>query len=148
MLFFVLTFALLGAASYVVGVSVGSLLGALSPRYRLGDYWLCATWLGLLTLGNALLALALLTPLTPLCGAALTLALCLPALANGGCRLRWSELRQAARERPSELLAIALLVVSVGAFFNRPSYVIDAGVYHIGSIEWLSRTAWCRGWHC
>ncbi|OYT69780.1 MAG: hypothetical protein CFK52_12960 [Chloracidobacterium sp. CP2_5A] len=139
MLFFLFAFTLLGAISYAAGVSVGYLFRALPLGYRLGDYWLAATWLGLLTLGNALLALSLLVPLTPLNGALLALVLCLPALTIGKRRLRWPALRQALWKRKSWLMAGGLIAVAVGAFLNRPSFVVDAGAYHIGSVEWLSR---------
>ncbi len=138
MLFFAFAFGLLALTSYLVGVSVGYVSRALSPAYRLGDYWLAAIWIGLLTLGNALLALSLLMPLTPLSGALLALVLCLPALTRGRAYLRWTETWHVLRRQPSWLVALAAIAVSNGAFFNRPSFIIDAGVYHIGSIEWLS----------
>ena len=138
MLFFAFAFGLLALTSYLVGVSVGYVSRALSPAYRLGDYWLAAIWIGLLTLGNALLALSLLMPLTPLSGALLALVLCLPALTTGRVHLRWLEIYQRLRRQPAWIVALAAIAVSNGAFFNRPSFIIDAGVYHIGSIEWLS----------
>ncbi len=138
MLFFAFAFGLLALTSYLVGVSVGYVSRALSLTHRLGDYWLAATWIGLLTLGNALLGLSLLMPLTPLSGALLALMLCLPALTRGRAYLRWTEIWLRLRQQPSWLVALAAIAVSNGAFFNRPSFIIDAGVYHIGSIEWLA----------
>jgi hypothetical protein len=46
MLFFAFAFGLLALTSYLVGVSVGYVSRALSPAYRLGDYWLVPPGLG------------------------------------------------------------------------------------------------------
>ncbi|MFQ3581507.1 MAG: hypothetical protein SNJ49_06355 [Chloracidobacterium sp.] len=140
MLFLVLAWFLLGVVSYTVGVSVLHWFQALRTQHRLGDYWLAATWLGLLTLANALLGLSLVTPLTPLSGGLLALALSLPALTTGRADLRLPALRAALLGRAAHWPALAgLLAVATGALLNRPIFIIDAGAYHIGSIEWLTQ---------
>lgn len=139
MLFFTSAFGLLAVTAYLIGVSMGYVSRALSLTHRLGDYWLAVTWVGLLTLGNALLGLSLLVPLTPLSGLLLALGLCLPALTTGRRHLRWREMWQRLRQEPSWLVAGVAVALGGGAFFNRPSFIIDAGVYHIGSIEWLAQ---------
>jgi hypothetical protein len=103
---------------------------------RAGDRLVLSLWLGLVILAQALLAVSLFAPLTPLCGAALAAVVSALALLSRGVRAEAARLK--ALLSPRLLLGLLALAAGVAAFASQPVTYYDTGLYHFQSIRWLA----------
>ena len=135
MLYFIVVWTFILFISLVIGL--GSLRG-LDRRLwlRLGDRTILALWIGLTLVANGLLAIALFLPLSPAVGIG-------AMLAGAGLSLAWSATRHDLRSvgfalAKTGLWWVGVLVVLIAAFTSRQVVWYDTGLYHFGSIRWLT----------
>jgi hypothetical protein len=135
MLFLVGAWLVLAAVCIPVGIAILRWTGA-SVFDRAGDRLVLSTWLGLLTLGSVLLAVALLFALSPLVGAVVGGGMAAAALASSAVRDELLSLL--ALLRPRLLLGLLALAVGVAVATTQPVIWFDTGLYHESAIRWLS----------
>ncbi len=122
--------------AFVLGAAVLDWL-QLNTLPRLGDRLILATWVGTITLSCALLAVALLMPLTPLVGAIVTGLLLAIALSwsDAGVRLKF-----VIAKLPWKWTTVFLgMMGAIAAFYTRPVIFTDFGLYHYQVMQWLSK---------
>jgi hypothetical protein len=124
-----------------IAVTIGAgLLAALGVAFddlgELGDHAVLAVWSGLGLLGALLLLASLVVPLGPGVVVLVAAVLAAAALALGPVRSCWARL---ARVGPTVLVIGGGVVLVAAGLFTRPVTLFDAGAYHLGIIEWLSR---------
>ncbi|MBE9041451.1 hypothetical protein IQ235_11730, partial [Oscillatoriales cyanobacterium LEGE 11467] len=102
----------------------------------IGDRFIASTWLGLVILCVALLAVSFVVPLSLSVGllgfavlttSALTLRRVRVAMAIACCSLTLGSISLS-----------ALLTISIAALMSQQIWWFDTGLYHLGSIQWLS----------
>jgi hypothetical protein len=104
---------------------------------RRGDRFITAVWLGMLALSLSLLAVSLVVPLSPLVGAAIAIALVALSL---GSRQARSEIFNFRSLLCAKLITGFLAVeIIVAALTTQQINWFDTGLYHLGSIQWLSQ---------
>jgi hypothetical protein len=135
MLYLLGSWLLLIAASLPLGLAVLRWTAA-NAFDRAGDRLVLSIWLGVIVLGTALLALSLVFALTPLVGVILASVAVAAPLAAQGVREELRSLATAADPR----MVIAFLAVAAGVavFASQPVVWTDTGLYHVGTIRWLS----------
>lgn len=136
MLFFVGAWLPLLLACWLCGAAVLERAAGAEAFGRAGDRLVLSLWLGLVVLAQALLAVSLFAPLTPLCGAAVAAALSAPALLSRGVRAEAARLK--ARLRPRLFLGLLALAAGVASFASQPVTYYDTGLYHFQNIRWLA----------
>lgn len=124
----------------LVSLLAGLLIGGYFHLDRVGtevDRCLIAVWSGIGILPSILLAIGLLCPLSPLVGQLVMLSISIVALAQSGVRHQLHSLLLAIRQTT---ITPALLTVSIVAVqLVRPIVHYDTGLYHYGTINWLSK---------
>lgn len=136
MLFFVGVWLPLLSACWLCGAAVLERAAGLTGFRRAGDRLILSLWLGLIVLAQALLAVSLFAPLTPLCGASVAAALGGLALSSRGVREEAVRLKGLLRLRP--LLGLLALAAGVGCLAAQPVTYYDTGLYHFQNVKWLA----------
>lgn len=136
MLFFVGVWLPLLSACWLCGAAVLERAGGRSVFGRAGDRLVLSLWLGLVVLAQALLAVSLVAPLTPLCGALVAAVLCGLALASRGVREEAARLKRLTG--PRLVLGLVALAAGVGALAAETVTYFDTGLYHFQSVRWLA----------
>lgn len=119
--------------------AVGALVVTRFRSYRalpLSERLLLSAWIGIFVLSNALLALSLLAPLSPLAGGGTLVALAGLAL----CSDRVREEASIALRTVTLRTSIGILALSMGCAVLGSKGVTwyDSGLYHYGVIRWLA----------
>ncbi|MBD2035915.1 hypothetical protein H6F76_12895 [Leptolyngbya sp. FACHB-321] len=104
---------------------------------RAGDRLIVSVWVGTVTLAIALLATALILPLSPLVGAGVAGSFCLIALLSKRTRTELVALRpKVSRKKIFGFLALAIAIASL---MTRQVTWYDTGYYHYQVIQWLEK---------
>lgn len=136
MLFLLIAWIVLMPIAFVLGAAVLHWL-QLNTLMRLGDRLILATWVGTITLSCALLAAALMMPLTPLLGAIVAGGLLAIALrfSDAGGRLK-----MVLTKLPWEWTAgFAGVMGAIAALYTRPVIFTDFGLYHYQVMQWMAK---------
>jgi hypothetical protein len=135
MLYFIATWAVLGAASWVIGTALLHLLSA-NCFEQLGARRFAALWLGLVVMAVTLLGTSLVLPLSPVVGGLVVTSLVAAALLLPKVR------HEALSLRLSLSLPVfwgtAIVTLAIAIFMTRQVTWIDTGIYHYGTIRWLA----------
>ena len=134
MLFSIIIWFLLCIFLYLTGVTILKLLGAEYLK-RIGDRFIISVWLGIIIYSNLFLALSIFLPLSPIIGA---VAIILSAFSTlwKPVRLEIISLYQTLSKRKA--LSISVLAIFLSSIMTQEITWIDTGLYHFGSIRWLS----------
>ncbi|MBD2122028.1 LIC_10190 family membrane protein [Trichocoleus sp. FACHB-262] len=135
MLYFIAAWTLLSMACWPIGVALLNLLQA-DCFERSPHRPMAALWLGLIVLAVALLGTSLLLPLSPVVGGLVTVALVAASLLPRSARQEVVAWR--VNLSPRLILGISILALAIAAITTRQVTWIDTGIYHYGSIRWLS----------
>jgi hypothetical protein len=135
MLYFIISWLLLGFASYCVGTWLLFLCQA-QTLGRSQERFFLSIWLGIGLIANGLLAMSLVLPLSPFVGGATLVGLSMPALLMPAPRQ--SIVRQVAQLPNYVATGGALLTALVAAFVSRQVTWFDAGFYQFGAIRWFA----------
>ena len=136
MLFFTGAWLPLLLVCWLCGAAVLERAAGAGTFRRAGDRLILSLWLGLVLLAQALLAVALFAPLTPLCGAAVAALLSGLALLSRGVRAEAARLKRLLR--PRLLLGLLALAAGVASFASQPITFYDTGLYHFQNVKWLA----------
>ena len=136
MILFVSCWLVLVAVCVVPGTAILKLIRA-DQFDRIGDRFILSVWLGVAVLSVSLLAASLVTRLSPFVGVAVATSLILLSLI--GRRTR-AEIKTFVCTLSPRLVAGGLVLAGgVAAYTARYVSWYDTGLYHYGSIKWLSR---------
>jgi hypothetical protein len=136
MLFFIIAWSLFLIVCFPLGNSILALTGE-DGIDRPGDRLIIALWLGIVVLGILMLTASFFLPLTPVTAtvvAGLTLA---GSLSTSLMRVQLAKLLSLLRLWHVCLYLVFVSVVA--AFMTQPVVCIDAGLYHIQTVKWLSQ---------
>ncbi len=131
-------------------IGVGFIIGCSILKYlqvdiqKDGDYFITATWSGLIILSIALLGLAFFAPLSPLAGGIVTVGWVGVSLGQKDLRLRlktWCRNHMSV----SAILGFLILAAGVAFFVTRPISWYDTLNYHHRVIRWLSHYGVVQG---
>ncbi|HEY9884111.1 MAG TPA: hypothetical protein V6C98_10935 [Thermosynechococcaceae cyanobacterium] len=136
MSYFVIVWIVLLTIGCLIGTGLLNLL-QVSDLTRVGDRLIVSVWLGTVTLAIALLATALVLPLSPLVGAAVAGSLCLMALLSKRTRAEWVALRS--RVSRNKILGFLVLAIAIASLTTRQVTWYDTGYYHYQVIQWLEK---------
>lgn len=142
MAFYLLSWILL----VVCGAAVGSAILAVTRSSifsHYGDHLIAATWLGLLTIGAALLGLSVVSPLSP--GISFGLGAVLTAVALSAKAVREDFRRLLSCLTGPVVLSLGVLAVIAALNATRLVEAYDTGLYHYPLTRWLSRYGTIRG---
>ncbi|WP_421655572.1 LIC_10190 family membrane protein [Leptothermofonsia sp. ETS-13] len=136
MLYFIAVWVLLLIICGVIGT--GILNGfQITCFERPGDRWIVAEWLGIVVLAIALLATAIVVPLSPLIGLLIAASLCLLSLCSPQTQIElavfWQHLTL------KRLLGGLGFAIAIAAITSQPVTWIDTGLYHYNLIQWLAK---------
>lgn len=135
MLYFVIAWTVLTGVCSIVGTSFLNILNA-DCFERKGDRFIVAVWLGVVVLAISLLTTSLIWPLSSLVGLGLAVILVSLSLLSNRTRTEvvalWSSLSLGL------ILVFLALEVLVAALTTQNIIWFDTGLYHFGSIKWLS----------
>ncbi|HEX8118711.1 MAG TPA: hypothetical protein VF521_15655, partial [Pyrinomonadaceae bacterium] len=143
MILFVVVWIPLLLVCWLCGAAVLERAAGVEAFPRAGDRAALSLWLGLVVLAQALLAVSLFAPLTPLCGAVVAAALCGLALLSSGVRAEAERMRRLLSTRL--VLGLLALAAGVAAFASQPVTYYDTGLYHFQNIRWLAEQGAVRG---
>ncbi|MGF1492429.1 MAG: LIC_10190 family membrane protein [Microcoleaceae cyanobacterium] len=135
MLYFLFVWTILVCCCTPIGAAVLNWCNA-DCFDRQGDRFIVSVWLGILSLSVTLLAISLFLPLSPWVGAVIAPLLLFISLLSPSTR---KELGQVyLRFPPGIILAGFSLAVIIAAFTSQKIVWFDTGLYHLGTIRWLS----------
>jgi hypothetical protein len=143
MLFHLASWILLLAVGAVIGTAILFVFKCSLVFSHVGDRVIVATWLGLLTMAAALLALSVITPLTPSVSFGLLAILTAVALSMHSVR-RDLRLLLSYLSRPV-IFGLAILGMSAALNSTRTVEAYDTGLYHYQFVRWLSQYGTVRG---
>lgn len=143
MLFLLASWILLSVFGAVIGTAILLVFKTSSVLCHIGDRVIVATWLGLLTMATALLALSLITPLTPPVSFGLLTVLTAIALSMRSVR---HDLRMLYSYLSAPLIfGPGILCISAALNSTRTVEAYDTGLYHYQFVRWLSQYGTVRG---
>ncbi|MBV8883628.1 MAG: hypothetical protein JO235_06460 [Chroococcidiopsidaceae cyanobacterium CP_BM_RX_35] len=135
MLFFITTWIILTLVCFSIGTATLNIFKADCFEQR-GDRLLAAIWLGIVILAISLLTGSLFFPLSSLVSLSITTILISLSLLSHRTRTEIVALRSSlAREK---ILGFLTLEVVVSVLTTQQIKWFDTGLYHLGSIRWLS----------
>jgi len=143
MLFFACAWAILLTVCYLTGHNVLHSVADLTPFDRIGDRLVLTLWIGIVVISYAFFALALVTPLSAVVGAAVAVLAIFCASLSRATRAEIAKLKSILS--PSLLLCFVAFLLGVAAYAARPIAYYDTGLYHFGSIRWLGRHGALQG---
>lgn len=135
MLYLLFAWLILTAVCTIIGSGLLDLF-RLRVITRLGDRWMLALWLGILTLALTLLSVSLSLPLSPAVGAWVAGLLCVLALKRSGTRAFLQDLRSRCSRKSISLMLLLMVLLTLPMTQAVSWY--DTGLYHFGVIRWLS----------
>lgn len=136
MLYFMITWLFLIGACFSIGTAI--INGLQADRIdRRGDRLIVAVWLGIVVLCVSLLATSLILPLSSIVGFVLVLGLVALSLLSQSTRRELTTLRSILS--PSVIVGFLTLELIVAAFTSQKIVWFDTGLYHFGSIRWMSQ---------
>lgn len=135
MLYFITAWTVLTGVCSIIGISLLNILNADCFR-RKGDRFIVAVWLGVVVLAISLLTTSLIWSLSSLVGLGLAVILISLSLLSERTRTEvvalWSSLSLGL------ILVFLTLEFLVAALTTQKIIWFDTGLYHFGSIKWLS----------
>ncbi|WP_373539036.1 hypothetical protein [Chamaesiphon sp.] len=134
MLYFILVWTLLLIGCGGCGFGLLNLLKIRSVD-RVGDRAIIAVWLGMLTIAIALLASALVVPLSPQFGGGLLIIFFL--LSMRSTRLELFALSKRISKRQISIYVSA--AIAIAALFAQPVIWDDSGLYHYSLVHWFAK---------
>lgn len=134
MLYFILVWTLLLIGCGGCGLGLLNLLKIRSID-RAGDRAIVAVWLGMLTIAIALLASALVVPLSPQFGGGMLMIFFL--LSMRSTRLELFALSKSLSKR--HIFIYLSAAIAIAALFARPVEWDDSGLYHYSLIHWFAK---------
>lgn len=136
MLYFIITWNCLTIVLFLLGIS---LLGVCKADCfeRRGDRALAAIWLGIVGVALLWLTVSLVLPLSPLIGWGLAIALAVLSLFSQ--QTRREILAYKSIISPRLILGFLTLELLVAILTTQQIVWFDTGLYHLGSIQWLSK---------
>lgn len=142
MLLSLICWLLLTASAVVVGSAI--LTVARYPDFRnIGDRFIVAAWLGLLTFASALLGVSIFLPLQP--GISFALLGTMTVLAAGSQRFRARLKLPSGRWDYWGFAGIGILAAIAALGSTRLVWAFDTGLYHYQLVRWLSQYGTVRG---
>lgn len=136
MSYFIIVWIVLLVISCISGIALLN-VSQISCFERVGDRIIIAVWLGIITLSIALLATALILPLSPFVGAIVAGSLCLMSLLSKRTRTELMALGlKVSKER---IIGFFTLAVAISALTTRQVTWYDTGYYHYQVIQWLEK---------
>ncbi|MGB3511110.1 MAG: hypothetical protein WBA93_18120 [Microcoleaceae cyanobacterium] len=135
MLYFIIVWIFLTITCLTIGTGLLNILKA-DCFDRVGDRLIISLWLGIVTLCVSLLATSLILPLSTLVGSALAIFLVSLSLLSPSTRKELSQFRSIIS--PKIIIGFLSLAVIIAAFTSQKIIWFDTGLYHLGSIRWLS----------
>ncbi|WP_421655273.1 LIC_10190 family membrane protein [Leptothermofonsia sp. ETS-13] len=136
MLYFIAAWILLLIGCCVIGTGLLNALRA-NQLERMGDRFILAVWLGIVVLSVTLLAVSLISPLSPLVGAVTAGLLCTLSLLSPRSRIDLAAFRSALSLQ--RMAGFGLVAVMIAALTSHQVTWIDTGIYHYGAINWLAK---------
>jgi len=136
MLYFMITWLFLIGVCLSIGTAIVN--GLQADRIdRRGDRFIVAVWLGIVVLCVSLLATSLILPLSSVVGFVLVLGLVALSLLSQSTRRELAALRPILS--PSVIVGFITLELIIAAFTSQKIVWFDTGLYHFGSIRWMSQ---------
>ncbi|MFW5766536.1 MAG: LIC_10190 family membrane protein, partial [Coleofasciculus sp.] len=136
MLYFMITWLFLIGVCFSIGTAIVNWLKA-DHIDRRGDRFITAVWLGIIVLCISLLATSLILPLSSAVGLVLALGLVALSLLSQSTRSELAALRSILS--PSLIVGFITLELIIAAFTSQKIVWFDTGLYHFGSIRWMSQ---------
>ena len=141
MAYFIIGWVILWISSGGIGVAVLNWLGD-PTSFRIGDRIILAEWIGVMLLSIVLLFVSLVLPLSPWTGIAVTACLLGGALLPSQNRQTiWSLTQHSLSIGRLRWVQCILLIGgwAIAAAMTQQVTWIDTGLYHAGTIQWLSK---------
>ncbi|NES72635.1 MAG: hypothetical protein F6K24_49295, partial [Okeania sp. SIO2D1] len=135
MLYFIIVWIFLTITCLTIGTALLNISKA-DCFDRLGDRLIISVWLGIVSLCVSLLATSLILPLSTLVGSAVAILLISLSLLSPITRKELNQFRSIIS--PKILVGFFSLAVIIAAFTSQKIIWFDTGLYHFGSIGWLS----------
>jgi hypothetical protein len=136
MLYFIITWNFLIVICLAIGVGVLNAVKA-DCFERKGDRFIVSVWLGLVILCSSLLATSFFLPLSSLVGVAIAILLVFFSLLSPATRTELINFRS--NLSPQLIFGLLALELIVAGLTCQQIIWFDTGLYHFGSIQWLSR---------
>jgi len=136
MLYFIIAWLFLIGVCFSIGTAI---INRLQADYidRRCDRFIIAVWLGIVILCISLLAISLILPLSSAVGLVLTVGLVALSLLSQSTRREIATLRSILS--PSFIVGLITLELIIAAFTSQKIVWFDTGLYHFGSIRWMSQ---------
>jgi hypothetical protein len=136
MVYFIITWTCLTIVLFLVGISLLRICKA-DCFDRRGDRALAAIWLGLIGVSLLWLTVSLVLPLSPLIGWGMAIAVVVLSLFSKQTRTEIVAYKSIIS--PSLILGFLTLALLVAILTSQQIVWFDTGLYHLGSIQWLSK---------
>ena len=135
MLYFLIVLTFLTIICLIIGSGLLNILKA-DCFDRVGDRLIISLWLGIVILCVFLLATSLILPLSTLVGSGVAIFLVSLSLLSPITRKELSQFRSIIS--PKTIIVFLSFAVIIAAFTSQKIIWFDTGLYHFGSIRWLS----------
>jgi len=136
MLYFMITWLFLIGVCFSIGTAIVNRLKA-DRIDRRGDRFIAAVWLGIVVLCVSMLATSLILPLSSAVGFVLVVGLVAVSLLSQSTRRELAAVRSFLS--PSFIVGFITLELIIAAFTSQKIVWFDTGLYHFGSIRWMSQ---------
>lgn len=136
MLYFIIVWIIIISICYLLGTLILNQLKA-NCFERKGDRFIIAVWLGIVVSCLLLLTISLVLPLSPLVGVTVATILVLLSLCSPQIRTEIIAFRLLLSSR--KMIGFLTVTVAVAALTSQQIVWFDTGLYHLGSIRWLSQ---------
>ncbi|HAX78626.1 MAG TPA: hypothetical protein DCY88_23040 [Cyanobacteria bacterium UBA11372] len=136
MLYFIITWTCLTIVLFLLGINLLRICKA-DCFDRRGDRALAAIWLGIVGVALLWLAVSLVLPLSPLIGWGVAIALAVLSLFSQQTRREIVAYKSIIS--PRSILVFLSLQLLVAILTTQQIVWFDTGLYHLGSIQWLSK---------
>ncbi|HAZ47366.1 MAG TPA: hypothetical protein DDW76_33360 [Cyanobacteria bacterium UBA11369] len=136
MVYFIITWTCLTIVLFLVGINLLRICKA-DCFDRRGDRALAAIWLGIVAVSLLWLTLSLVLPLSPLIGWGVAIDLAILSLVSKQTRSEIVAYKSIIS--PSFILGFFTLELLVAILTTQQIVWFDTGLYHLGSIQWLSK---------
>lgn len=136
MVYFIITWTCLTIVLFLVGINLLRICKA-DFFDRRGDRALAAIWLGMVVVALLWLTVSLVLPLSPLVGWGVAIAVVVLSLFSKQTRTEIVAYKSIIS--PSFILGFLTLELLVAMLTTQQIVWFDTGLYHLGSIQWLSK---------